>query len=484
MTLPAVYSGAVYGRWSLDRRIGKGGNGEVWLAEDGDGKKVAIKLLNKVKSIAYERFRAEVRVMSTCGVSGVVPIIDYDLPDQLGDRRAWYSMPLCTTLWERLQGGSLAEIVSAIATIAMALSDLEASGVFHRDVKPENMLWLDDAACIGDFGLVDYPEKQDLTGEREELGPRWTMAPEVRRMGRLADPGLADVYSLAKALWMFIRRDKKGFEGQYLPDTSLTIRDVSPTDFVDPLESLLSAATEHSPSDRPSMREFADGLRDWLRINDEWTERNRLEWRAVQKRIFPFSVPQRAEWHDVNDIVNVLRLLGERRNMNHMFFPDGGGLDLQDANASEIERGSIELIASGSVKLVRPLRLLFESFGDDPQWDYFRLETDGASPCGIYEQQDSRLCETVTEVEPGVYVDQMCWELNEYGDYLVADTARLITRYFTGAFVLFGKNSVYNYISSTYDGRHNRFDADGFRAYIQNLREAVVSRRHGDAATD
>ena len=83
-------------------------------------------------------------------------------------------MPLGKSLWDHLQGGSLEEIVDAVATIATTLSELELTGVFHRDVKPENMLWLEDEAYIGDFGLVDYPEKQEVQSKSVEMnGRRW-----------------------------------------------------------------------------------------------------------------------------------------------------------------------------------------------------------------------------------------------------------------------------------------------------------------------
>jgi hypothetical protein len=45
----------------------------------------------------------------------------------------------------------------------------------------------------------------------------------------------------------------------------------------------------------------------------------------------------------------------------------------------------IELITDGIAHIVRPAHLTFESFDDDPEWNYFRLETETLEPCGVYE---------------------------------------------------------------------------------------------------
>lgn len=484
VTLPAVHRGAVHGQWTMKHRLGVGGNGEVWAAQNDAGQEVAVKLLNKVKIVAYARFRSEVEVMTSCGVTGVVPVVDFELPDRLSDARAWYSMPIGIQLATHLRNRPLEETVKAVASIATTLADLQDQGVFHRDVKPANMLWLDNSACIGDFGLVDYPEKQDLTGDCEELGPRWTMAPEVRRFGREADPGPADVYSIAKSLWMLVMNSQKGFDGQYQPGTAISIKRASHEDFVDPLEELLVSATDHDPFSRPSMREVAERLSAWVRINNEWDERNPLEWRAAQRQLFPASVPNRAEWHDTNEIVKVLRILGQRESMNHMFLPGGGGLDLHSAKRSEGEPDYIELVANNSVLLVRPSRLMFESFGSDSQWDYFRLETEGGEPSGVYEDIHDPIREYVTELTPGVYADMSCWEDNSNEGEPLPDSARPITRYFRGAFVLFQKKSVYNFIGDTYDGRHDRVDATGFRKYVDGLRARFHARPELMSAVD
>lgn len=103
----------------------------------------------------------------------------------------------------------------------------------------------------------------------------------------------------------------------------------------------------------------------------------------IQTKLFPTSIPKRVIWEDVNDIVKVLKVVSTYDNLNHLFFPSGGGLDLEDVRLS-YEEGCIELDFK-LLDIVKPKRLLFESFGYDHEWNYFRLEADELEACGVYE---------------------------------------------------------------------------------------------------
>src|ERR1700720_338523 len=77
----ALVHGQLVSHWKLKRRLGHGGNGEVWLAEDRNGQQVAIKFLMKTKAIAYARFRDEVSALeSVTGIPGILPVLGSDLP--------------------------------------------------------------------------------------------------------------------------------------------------------------------------------------------------------------------------------------------------------------------------------------------------------------------------------------------------------------------------------------------------------------------
>jgi serine/threonine protein kinase len=89
----------------------------------------------------------------------------------------------------------LSAVVTAIGRIAQTLASLAAGGVAHRDIKPDNLFQLNGEWVIGDFGLVKYPEQEQVTQQGQPLGPYYFMAPEMRRDADTTDGELADVYS-------------------------------------------------------------------------------------------------------------------------------------------------------------------------------------------------------------------------------------------------------------------------------------------------
>jgi serine/threonine-protein kinase len=193
------------------------------------------------------------------------------------------------------------------------------------------------------------------------------------------------------------------------------------------------------------------------------------EWEAAIAKLFPGGAPETAQWNDITDIVRVLKVVGETDHSNHMFYPNGGGNDLADASVSH-EPGCIEL-RCGTTVIVKPQGLTFNSFGKHPEWSYFRLETGGLAPSGVYETAHEY--EEVTELRPGQYVDRGAWDEGYYGhdeegrELKLPKGARCLTRLYDGAFVIFSKASIYNQISDTYDGRHAKMSAADFREYIR-----------------
>ncbi|MBD2843767.1 protein kinase [Paenibacillus sp. IB182496] len=81
---------------------------------------------------------------------------------------------------------------------------LHEKGIVHRDIKPSNIYYYNDVWVFGDFGLVDYPEKTDLTEKGESVGPKNTIAPEMKRDAINANGKPADVYSLAKTFYFIV----------------------------------------------------------------------------------------------------------------------------------------------------------------------------------------------------------------------------------------------------------------------------------------
>lgn len=185
---------------------------------------------------------------------------------------------------------------------------------------------------------------------------------------------------------------------------------------------------------------------------------------------------QRAEWVDLDTIVKILNDIGTNAPNNHMFFPVSGGLDLRGAVLSH-ETGCIELRTDGHPSIVRPRSLQLEKFKNDAdgEWTYFRLNLAPLSPVN---GDPSRHREELTELAPGTYEERSLLDGHD-----VTASARGVSRWFKGAFVIFAKGSTYNLSPSTYDGRHSlgrkykETTADAFRTYIEKVIEGLAASR-------
>lgn len=454
-----------FGKWELLNFIDGGGNGEVWKARGPNGDLIALKLLKKLKKKAYDRFRDEITaVIDNSDIKGVLPILDFHLPESIAKETPWYVMPLAIPFTDYVKGKTTTEIIESIIVLAGELSKLHQRKVFHRDIKPANLFFYNDYPCLGDFGLVDFPDKKELTSKRENVGPKWTIAPEMKRNAYTADGEKADSYSFAKTIWILLTKNPLSFDGQYNSTSNIGLNKYLKGIYTKPLDDLLTRSTDNDPRNRPCLNEITSNLKKWKILNGDYQERNKAEWNEIQQILFPFSPPERVAWSNIKDIIDVLNLLAKSRSLNHMFLPNGGGLDLKSACFSS-EKDCIELNADDLIYVIKPKRLLFESFQADTQWNYFRLETSELSPLSDKKYVDYGE-EPLTEITPGSYTDYECYEYDDFNGKPLPDSARQLVRILRGDFVIFAKTSIYNKVSATYDGRHNKFSSDEFREYI------------------
>ncbi len=277
--------------WEKIERLGTGGNGEVWKAKR-NGFVCALKILDKtqVNDESYRRFIDEIKILRQLGNEpGILPILDAHLPASPSKNdRAWLSMPLATGIKKALgERPTIDNVVVAIETIAETLATLAEKDICHRDIKPENLYRCDEQWVIGDFGLADFPEKDDVTEEGRALGPRFYIAPEMVRDPLRASGFPADVWSLAKTMWVLATGQNFPPPHPQLandPSDALAVQINHPR--VRYLDSLIELATSKEATQRPSMRVFANELRSWL---------------AVARTPIPA--------HDVSDVTNRIRLL-------------------------------------------------------------------------------------------------------------------------------------------------------------------------------
>lgn len=149
-----------------------------------------------------KRFAREARTQSGIDHRNIVHV----WPVGLGDDPPWYLMPVADgnldqdLACDRFLGG---KFLSAIADIASALDELHQSGIYHRDLKPQNILRFNQSDApgfryaISDFGLVAMNESRvsALTTTGMAKGTDYYTAPEITSDLKKATPQ-SDIYSL------------------------------------------------------------------------------------------------------------------------------------------------------------------------------------------------------------------------------------------------------------------------------------------------
>lgn len=259
------------GPWTLRERLGSGGNGEVWLAERrGDGVIAALKILKSrnQQSEPFARFRAEVELNRQLnGTHGVLPLIDAHVPGVASPQdQAWMAMPIAQPIRSALGAQpAIGAVVEAIADLGAVLAQLKPEGIAHRDIKPDNLFRLGEMWAIGDFGIASYPGKAALTEPGRSLGPRFFIPDEMIQHPLEADAHAADVFSLAKTLWVLATESRYPPQGHQRRDTAMgLLRTYFPETRAYLLDRLIEQATSPKPGDRPSMEMFVAELRAWL----------------------------------------------------------------------------------------------------------------------------------------------------------------------------------------------------------------------------
>jgi serine/threonine protein kinase len=257
----------VISHYRILRRLGAGGMGEVYLAEDSLlGRKVAIKVL-PARSMADEKARSRlIREARAAGKMSshphVVDLFDVGVTE---DGHPYMIMELCLgTYAERMKGELLgaAECRDVGAKIADALADAHVLGVLHRDVKPANLLVTRfGEPALADFGLAVLAETRD-SSITMELTPAYA-APEMFHHGRPVTA--SDVYSLCATMYALMRGRPPRWRDNYTP-TIASLVDMFAERVPDlqgipaELTALLRRGMANNPASRPTAAELRDEL--------------------------------------------------------------------------------------------------------------------------------------------------------------------------------------------------------------------------------
>jgi eukaryotic-like serine/threonine-protein kinase len=196
--------GTQVGSFRLERLLGEGATGLVFMATGADGSSVAVKVLRPERgqqTAVVARFLREARLAQRIDSRHVAPILELGEADGL----SYLVMPYYI-------GGSLArrlrergrlnvdETVDLAAQLGRGLDVLHSHGILHRDVKPSNVLLdAEGTAALADFGLARAADSTRLTDAGQLLGTPHYLAPELIEGSDGTEA--ADLYALGCLLY-------------------------------------------------------------------------------------------------------------------------------------------------------------------------------------------------------------------------------------------------------------------------------------------
>ena len=268
MSRKTLNPGERFGDCTVERSLGAGGMGNVYLVRSPDGTPYALKLLDPESTAGdpdfKRRFMREAEFAMTLHHHNLIPVLDAGEDSELG---------VCYILMSYMPGGSVKDrvraqgrfpvvkAVSIVARIAAALEMAHYHGVVHRDIKPDNILFdADGTPRLGDLGVARFTDDArhaETTAKGAIIGTPAYMAPE-QMMDAHGIDARADIYSLGVVLYEMLAGKRpyegcsamelmaKAIKGEPLPDVRVARPDVP-----EAVAHALARMTAPSPEDRP-----------------------------------------------------------------------------------------------------------------------------------------------------------------------------------------------------------------------------------------
>ena len=261
--------GDMFGGYTVEKLLGKGGMGAVYLMRTSDGMLYAVKVMD-VEAVEknqdfLKRFLREGEFAVRIRHPNLIAVHRVGKDEKTG---------FCYLVMDYLPGGSLAdrldkrkrlsveEAVSIVVQIAAALEVAHRHGVIHRDIKPDNIMFdIDGTPKLADLGVAKFTDgahKTTVTTTGMVIGTPAYMAPEQMMDSHHVD-ARADIYSLGVVFYEMLAGKRpnedstavellaKAIKGDPLPDVRTLRPEVSAA-----LAYVLSLMCAPKPENRPS----------------------------------------------------------------------------------------------------------------------------------------------------------------------------------------------------------------------------------------
>ncbi len=289
MTDPLLGKEVDNGEYRIVERIGSGGMGSVYKAEQPSMNRfVALKVLHArylSRDDLVSRFRREARAMSQLSHPNTARVYKYG---QLDDGSCFFVM-------EYMEGRNLVQTLKAegpmdpdrcigiMAQVCGALEEAHGAGIIHRDLKPENVFLTNQGGTVDfpkvlDFGLAKVTERQmgymslmNLTQQGTVFGTPEFMSPE-QALGATLDRR-SDIYSLGLIMYEmltgklpFDAKGKREIMTAQVQTAPIPLSERLPRrSFPARLEGVIAKALAKNPADRfPTAAALAEALQSCL----------------------------------------------------------------------------------------------------------------------------------------------------------------------------------------------------------------------------
>ena len=193
------------GRYEIHELLGVGGMAYVYKAYDNIEKRwVAIKILKEElagNSDFLRRFRNESKAIAVLSHPNIVKVYDVSFGDRIQYIVMEYIDGITLKQYIEQQGEiKWREALYFTVQILRALQHAHEKGIIHRDIKPQNIMLLEDGTIkVTDFGIARFSQAETQTMTDKAIGSVHYIAPEQARGGYINDK--ADIYSVGVMLY-------------------------------------------------------------------------------------------------------------------------------------------------------------------------------------------------------------------------------------------------------------------------------------------
>ncbi len=307
-SLDPLIGSTIDGRYLIEKELGRGGMGAVYLARDVSlhHRPIVVKTLlpaSLQKAYLVRKFRQEVEALSRIDHPGVVNVL---AAGSLPDGKLYIGMQYVNGVTLRSQipdeGMNFERAASILTQVGAALDDVHAKRIFHRDLKPENIMLQTltggtELVKIVDFGIAKVKDSVIAPSTIDEVpvGTVLYMSPEQLRGERVT--AVSDIFSMALIAYEMLtgRRPFNPVSGPQLLEMQRVGVRVGPADLRPNLsteaQAIILRGLSYEPKDRyQTAIDFGDSLAKALRA-DEGNRAKQIEVNAPVVAIPPGSDP-------------------------------------------------------------------------------------------------------------------------------------------------------------------------------------------------